>query len=125
MVREVYMNKTILILLLSLGLCGCVNEPEKISGSEFQAMFRSGDITTVVHAEYVCEQDERVYLRESKMSVMDEKVSVNRYFYTDKSELDPAFYETLTPRTDCSQFRKELLIKEQKSSPAPSTPETQ
>lgn len=109
------MNRTIVLILLTLALCGCVNEPEKISGSEFQAMFRSGDITTVVHAEYVCEQDERVYLRESKMSVMDERVRVKRYFYTNRSELDPAFYETLTPRTDCSQFRKELLIKDKET----------
>lgn len=119
------MNKTILILLLALGLCGCTNEPEKISGSEFISIIREGHADTMMHSEYVCERDDRVYLSESKMSVMDEKVWVKRYFYTNKDELDEEFYQTLTPKNDCSQFLKELVIKEEKSAPVAGAPATQ
>jgi hypothetical protein len=102
-------RKFLLMAAMALCLAGC-DEPDKISGVEFQARITTDKSDMVIHAEYVCEEGQNVYLRESSKSIMDDKIWVKRYYYTDKSELDADFYATLTPKVNCpAMFYKERV----------------
>lgn len=104
-------GKLIYLVVMVLFLAGC-DEPEKISGAEFRSKIRTGKPATAIHAEYLCEEGEKVYLRESSMSLMDDKILVKRYYYTHKSELDEDFYQSLTPKAECPpMFDQEKVTK--------------
>ena len=82
-------------IVLVLGLVGCQQQPRHVSGGEFQREYELRHQQTMHYANYLGEQDGKVFLRRKNMSLLNQREWREELLYTTVEELDPSFLSEL------------------------------